>query len=338
MKVVGAYLGLILGGVPMADRSSLEALLNDASRIPAAPGVAMELARLSREESSSIDHLVAILKCDPTLAAKILRMANSAYFASRREIVSLADAVIRLGLRRVQIMALAFCIMAETSGKIGSKHVFSYSYFWNHSLITSNCCEALAASRRLCFGLEASVAGLLQDIGVLIIQTAMPEKYRGVITYQNKSDEELYVTETRRLGFNHMQAGELLLRRWNIPEVICAAIGNHHQPEALQGGDPGAYELAKACQVGAAVAKFLGNDQHRPSLLARAMKAAEDNFGIGAAEFQTLLSTVRMKLDASAEVFEVKLDETIIRRLDAAIRDEIADNVLHFPEASESER
>ena len=89
----------------------------DGSRIPVAPGVAMELARLSAEATSSTEQLAAVLKCDPSLTAKLLKMANSAYFASRREIANLEEAIVRLGLRRVQVMALAFCIVHESHGK-----------------------------------------------------------------------------------------------------------------------------------------------------------------------------------------------------------------------------
>ena len=111
---------------------SLESLLGDASRIPAAPGVAMELAQTCRDPDCSIEHLVGVLKCDPALTAKILRMANSAYFASRREIGELSEAVVRLGLRRVQMMAMAFCGMEAASAKSDRQKGFDYSYFWNH--------------------------------------------------------------------------------------------------------------------------------------------------------------------------------------------------------------
>jgi HD-like signal output (HDOD) protein len=320
----------------MSDDISLETLLEDASRIPAAPGVALELSRLCREADSSIESLVAVLKCDPALTAKILRMANSAYFASRREISSLSEAVIRLGLRRVQIMALAFCVIDATTGKGGRKDGFDYVYFWTHALVTGTFADVVSSTRRQKLAVEAFVAGLLQDIGVLVIQTAMPDRYRGVLTFREKAQEELYVTETRRLGFNHMQAGEFLLRRWHIPEAICVAVGNHHRPEVVQSQGEGVYELVRTCEAAAAVGKLLTHEGGRQQLLNGAVALAAKHFGMDRTEFQSILGLVRMKLDASAQMFEVNLDEAILRRLDAAIRDCIAERVMEFSDAPDS--
>ncbi len=316
----------------MTDDKTLEDLFGDASRIPAAPGVALALAKLCGEEDCSIDRLVSVLKCDPALTAKILRMANSVYFGSRREIAELSEAIVRLGLRRVQIMSLAFCIIEKTSGKAGRGKGFNYSYFWSHALVAGTYCDALATTRNLALAGEAMVAGLLQDIGVLIIQTCMPEKYRSVLAFQRKTHEALYLTEDRQLGLNHMETGELLLRRWHLPESLCQAVGNHHHPEKIEGDDGGTRDLAKACQVGAAVAKFLTRGQGRSLFLSSAMETARQGFGIDHEEFQNLLTLSRMKMEVSAEILNVDLDEIMLRRLDIAIRDKIAETVMAFPD------
>lgn len=321
----------------MADMKALERLLDDASRIPAAPGVAMELARSCRDADSSIEQLVTILRCDPSLTAKILRMANSAYFAARHEISDLVEAVVRLGLRRVQVMALAFCVMDATVGKSDRKKGFDYNYFWNHALVTATFADVIASTKRMRMGLEALVAGLLQDIGVLVIQTSMPGKYRSVLSAYLKDQQELHVAETRRLGFNHMDAGALLLRRWHIPEQVCLAVGNHHNPEALKDVDPAVYELGQTCCVGAAVAKFLTHSANRPKLLGKAGEMAEERLGVPRQNFQGLLGRVRMRLESSAEMFDVHLDEVMIRRLDATIRDRIAETIMEFTDVPDAD-
>lgn len=314
----------------MADRSELENLMADASLIPAAPGVVLELARSCRESDTSLEYLVAILKCDPSLTAKILRMANSAYFASRRQIADVGEAVVRLGLRRVQVMAMALCIMDATSGKTSGGDGFDFNYFWNHALVTGTFADVVANLKRIHLAVEAMVAGLLQDVGVLLLQTCMPDRYRPVLDAQKKSQQELHVIETRHMGFNHMQAGEMLLQRWHIPETISMAVGNHHQPEAVAEGDRDIAELAGVCQVGAAVAKYLTSDVGKADLLGRAVKLAGTNLEMSAEEMHTVLGLVRMRLEASAEMFGVRLEELMIRRLDATIRDRIAENVMEM--------
>ncbi len=317
----------------MPGKMTLEELMADGSRIPVSPGVGMELSRLCAEATSSVEQLAAVLKCDPSLTAKVLKMANSVYFASQREIGNLSEAIVRLGLRRVQIMALAFCIVHASHSK-AKKYGFSYPYFWSHALVTGTFADELAARRRLRLSAEAMAAGLLQDIGVLVIQTAIPEEYAKVLAYYKKAQGELHVAETRHLGFDHMQAGEMLLRRWHLPESVCQVVGSHHRPEAVSEAGDGVQELALACEVGAAVGKVLTHDQGRTVLVARAAELAGRHFGLSAKEFHELLQVVRLKLEASSEMFELKLDETVVSRLDATIRNEVAENVLHLTEKS----
>lgn len=314
--------------------NALERMLDDASRIPTAAGVALELARSCEDADVTIEHLVSILQCDPSLTAKVLRMANSAYFASRREIGDLSEAVVRLGLRRVQIMALAFCIMDATKTDEDGRDAFDYNYFWNHALITAIFADVTATSRRLRLAPEALVAGLLQDIGVLIVQTSLPDDYHQVLAAQARDEEELYVVESRRLGFNHMEAGEMMLRRWHIPAAVCQVVGNHHQSRNLQGTSGGVGELAAVCQVGAAVGKFLTSDKSRSKCMSQATRLAQDLLGIAPDQLQSLLGLARMRLEASAEMLEVRLDDTMTRRLDAAIRDRIAESMLESTEAA----
>jgi len=312
---------------------TLESLLEDASRIPAAPGVALELANTCRDPECTIDQLVSVLKCDPALTVKILRMANSAYFASRREIAELGEAVVRLGLRRVQMMAMAFCIMEATSAKSERDKGFDYGYFWGHALVTATFADVMANMNHVALAMEALVAGLLQDIGVLMIQTCAPARYRSVLSSVTRGAEELHVAETRRLGFNHMQAGELLLKQWHIPDPICTVAAYHHQPDAMPSPEGPVHELACICHVGAAVAKFLNHDTGRQQLMAQAAGLAESHFGMTRERLQAVLGLVRMKLDASAQMFDVRLDELMIRRLDAAIRDQIADAAMETSDA-----
>jgi HD-like signal output (HDOD) protein len=125
-----------------------------------------------------------------------------------------------------------------------------------------------------------------------------------------------------------MQAGELMLRRWHITELVCRVVGNHHQPEAVRDAAGGLYELTSICKVGAVMGKFLTHKVSRPKLMSQATRLAHDLLGVSGDQLQGVLGLVRMRLEASAEMFEVRLDETMIRRLDAAIRDRIAETVM----------
>jgi len=311
----------------MAD--GLQRLLEDASRIPAAPGIAIELARSCDDPDVTIDHLVDILKCDPSLTAKVLRMANSAYFASRREIADLTEAVVRLGLRRVQIIALALCVMEATSGADASGG-FNYAYFWNHALVTATFADMAAATLRMPLAPEAMVCGLLQDIGVLVIQTGMPAEYRDVLAMQARDDIDLHVAETRKLGFNHTEAGETMLRRWHLPDLVCRIIRHHHEPQALKATSSDAFRLAAICYLGAMVAKFLTSESRRPRLLTQAAEQGRELLGLDHESLKAILARVRMRIEATADMFDMRLDETTVRRLDAALRDRVADSVLEI--------
>jgi len=208
--------------------------LQKIDKLPALTRVASELLRLRARPEADVKSLVQIIETDPVIVMHILRYCRLSHFGYGQRIQSLEDAInLVLGYDRALHLAMGMSagksLSMQVEGKLGC-----YSY-WFHSLQTAIMCQELA--RHLPSEFKASpgiayLAGLLHDIGFLLLGHMYPREYsvlnRAVEKYSHKEIREL---ELLFLGVSHDMSGLHLLRAWHMPEEICIAVGEHHFPE-----------------------------------------------------------------------------------------------------------
>lgn len=162
---------------------------------------------------------------DPSMAVRILRIANSPFYGMSREIGSLREAIVLLGLNRIRDMLIGVCF----SKLLPTRHPdFNYQQFWHHSMAVAECTRQLAN----CTGISpdlAFTAGLLHDIGRLVIVVLFPAEFSQIIKV---SDVPQLETERQLLGFDNVEIGGKAAQHWNLPEAIQAAIEQHQTPPA----------------------------------------------------------------------------------------------------------
>lgn len=166
---------------------------------------------------------------DQALAARVLRIANSPFYGMPGRVVSIQDAMVVLGLRNLRNLTLAAAV--TNSFPAFQSDWFDQRVFWRHSLSVAQSADALAA----CTGRNqesAFTAGLLHDIGRLVLVTCFPEHSRRVALYQKQHDCPYSEAELEVLEIDHAMIGAALARRWNFAEVIQQSIALHHAPAA----------------------------------------------------------------------------------------------------------
>ncbi|MBK7142633.1 MAG: HDOD domain-containing protein [bacterium] len=199
-------------------------ILSDHKELTSLPQTLAEVLRVTREEDSSSQELAKVLMRDPAMTAKVLRIANSPYYGAGRNISTVTQAVVTLGMRTVTALTLSSSVYKLVGDW---KTQINRTRFWRHSL------EVAIGSRMIYEALgkkpseEAFVAGLLHDIGILVLENSFPEKYRQ-IWQQVQQGENLVELEEQLWGTNHARVGKFLLEQWNIPVKICEAVGMHH--------------------------------------------------------------------------------------------------------------
>ena len=208
---------------------TLDEVVASVGQLPALPAVVDELIRAFENEAVGVDELAGGVAKDQALAARVLRVANSPFYGVQQKVASIHDAIVVLGFRAVGSLVMAASVTGYFSP--AEQSTFDLAGFWRHSIGAALCAKALA--RRT--GLDAEsgfTAGLLHDIGRLMLVTTHSMHYAKVLAWREEHDCLIHRAERHVLGFDHAQAGEILARRWRFPPDIVRAVAQHHAPAA----------------------------------------------------------------------------------------------------------
>ena len=206
----------------------LEQLVEQVDRLVSLPDVYYRLEALIERPDSSLDDIARLLSTEPDLCARLLRLANSAFYSFPSRIESIGRAVQIIGMRQIRELVLATSIAnAFSQAPLGMIDMRS---FWRHSVATGVMAK--------CIGLQAHrrqperyyVAGLLHDIGRLAFFLKLPGLMSELLLQREREETPLFRLEQAALGFNHADAGGALLQRWRVPQSIHEPVCHHHEP------------------------------------------------------------------------------------------------------------
>lgn len=248
--------------IPQPD-AALAELAQRVTQLPSLPKALMELMRLLREPDFSERQCVALIEHDQALAARLLRLANSAFYGVPGRVGSIGDAMRILGARTVLGALTAAAVYQQV--QVAACPEFHFDDYWRHTMATSMAARALANLLDRDAD-EAFLAGLLHDVGQLVLASFNPEAAGRCIRRAGEDGLSMLEAESIELGFAHPQIGGMVARHWHFPEAICRAIELHHQPESA-GGD-GRISISGLVHVADKIAHSLqvGGDPLAPTL------------------------------------------------------------------------
>ncbi len=207
--------------------------------LPIFPDVAVKILQLQEDNVDiSFKELGSIILLDPALTAKILKVANSALYARQREVTNLQQALALLGFKMVK--SLVLLVSASNIYSKSRKLQFeatsatitkiSISMIWRHSVLTAFISKYIAIRKRFDEKKEdVFVAGLLHDIGRLVILENFKDKYEQYIAYLNTMQyTDICEIEEKIFNINHQNLGKSLLEKWNFPQELIDSVAQHH--------------------------------------------------------------------------------------------------------------
>jgi len=214
----------------MAD-SAIKQLVSQIRKLPAQPKLHLDVTKELQSESSSMEVVGGLIAQDPVMAAKILQVVNSAFFGLTREISDTTESVMVLGAERIKALIL---LAGAFSQYAGTKFPgFSAAPIWGHSVQVGVFARAitLAETKDARLAEAAFTAGLLHDIGKLVLAGNLPEMCETV--YRLKASRKITHREAELeiLGTSHAELGACLLATWGLPLPILEAIAWHHEPQ-----------------------------------------------------------------------------------------------------------
>ena len=204
---------------------SVDELLQRVEEVAPLPHVATRVIQVT-EEDPFLAYDPAIIATDTALTVKMLRGANSAFYGYPRRITTVRDSVVLIGFRAVRATAIAAAIIDLFPG--ADDGPFGIDLFWGHAVACGLVAEAIARETGRARPDEAFTAGLLHDLGQLVLSQYEPERFgRGLYRAMNGA-EPMEVAERLEFGYDHAQLGAALTSQWNFPSDICTAIAEHH--------------------------------------------------------------------------------------------------------------
>jgi putative nucleotidyltransferase with HDIG domain len=200
-------------------------------KVPSPPTIYFQIVKELQSPAASMENIGAIISQDMAVTAKLLQMVNSAAFGLHRPVSSPAEAVMYLGIETTKSLVL----LAHTYSHFDRipPSIFSVDALWRHSLSTGRLARAIARSERVGEDLadQSFTAGLLHDMGKLVLAANQPDRYALVPAQVQKAGSLIWRVEQDIFGTTHAEVGAWLAERWNLPVILVEAIRHHQHPE-----------------------------------------------------------------------------------------------------------
>ncbi len=198
--------------------------------MPAFPKSVQRILELSRDINCSPKDLVAVIEKDPVMTMKLLRVLNSAYYSFPKQITSVNQSVVYLGLNTIKNMALSFAALGALPQNNAAG--FDMQRYLLHSLITASLARLVSQKFKVADAdpTDCYLAGLLHDFGKVVFAQFMPEEFRQALQKSDGEQISLRAAELAVIGSDHTVVGAMLVEKWQFPSGISTLIREHHVP------------------------------------------------------------------------------------------------------------
>jgi putative nucleotidyltransferase with HDIG domain len=262
--------------------------------LPSLPAVVMELLTSIDQEDVDISVLAKKVSHDQALTAKTLRLANASTYGLQVKVTTIQQAITFLGFQTTRNLITA----AAVTGCFGEGRCagFDDKAFWRHSIATAACARVLA--RRMRFNQDyAFTAGLLHDIGRLVLVSTYPERYAEALAWRAANDCDMLDAERAVLGVDHVMAGVVLAKHWNFSDTMRLAIAHHHTP-----GEAGAGFLATIIHVANAIVHALDLAHEEDDAVPRLSPVAWNALGLNEESYLHVFRETELQFEEIATV------------------------------------
>jgi HD-like signal output (HDOD) protein len=230
-KEIAEELEYVVKITRLLQRSSLQKYVSNIGCLPTPPAMYKQLTDAINSDISGLSEISEIVEQDPAVVAQIMKQVNSAFFGLSRTVTSLKDAVSLLGVRNIRSIALSYQLNSQfVAGQGWNK--FAFEKINQRSLVVARLAQAISrrAGASKSVQDQAFLAGLLHELGVLIMASHDPENYRKLIAYSAKKQKPVYLVEKAAMGFFHGEVAAALLTLWNLSPHVVEAVMLHHVP------------------------------------------------------------------------------------------------------------
>ncbi len=212
-------------------------LVEQIGSLPPLPGTAVKIINLLSDPRSTVPEIVEVIKYDQAVTTEVLRLVNSAYFGLSRKVTSVDDAMICLGT--VKVLQLVMSIHTTTLlAREQQGYGLEPGVLWKHSVAVALASSAFAQRIKLTNANLVFTAGLLHDIGKVVLNQYVAEEFAKIVNLVNERGMTFNEAENQVLGYSHEEIGGMIAQKWQLPEPIVSCIRYHHDPSVMEAPDP----------------------------------------------------------------------------------------------------
>ena len=262
------------------------------------PPVAAEVMKKAEDPDSDLNSMAQLIARDAALAVRVLKLANSSFYSMPRKIETIQQAIVLLGYSTLRSVVVA-ASMKDVFARFG----LAERLLWEHA-IAAACAATVVAQEIGGFAKEeVFVGGLVHDIGKLVLHSEAERQYQEVMRTVYAGERESIEAELEIFGFDHAQIGQLVLRKWKLPDRLAGAVGGHHDL-SLAGDAEGAAALAALLQVADLVCLHEGLGRRKPDVTVNPLDGpAAEMLGLDQNDMEELLESFRSSYETEREVF-----------------------------------
>lgn len=282
--------------------NSLDRLVANARQFCSLPAVAMQVLELTNNPAVDTQALKQCLENDPALTTKVLRVVNSSLFGLSRQVSSLNQALALLGIKPLKLLVLGFSLPAELFRGLAGEVLASY---WRHTLTKAVAAREIAETLWRQSGDEAFLAGLLQDLGLLLLIQELGPPYLELLAKIKAQGADLLAWEERSLGFDHTTLTARILEHWGLPHVLVEAVEFRDGEVDSAAMFRENADLRQILRMAELLAQVLADG--RAEALGPLLEIGQQCCHLTAARLDELVSTLEEKVRQLADVLSLQL-------------------------------
>jgi len=279
-------------------QNNLQKIIMSTRDLPAMPLVASKVLELSSDPNTSAKQLQQVISDDQAMTARILKIANSAMYSCSRKVKTLTEAIVMLGfnsIRSLVVTSAARNLYNTRNSHSGLKE----RLMWEHSIGTGFACRILTQKNAPALIEESFLAGLMHDIGKLVLNIRVPEKFDEIVQVVYNENRSFHETELEHFGFTHAEVGALLVNKWKLSPILEDVIRNHHNPSAISPDNP----LLLYLDLANMLCRKLGIGFTDNPDLDLVNSATNQILGLTAEDFEETSATLVETLESEMEIF-----------------------------------
>jgi two-component system, cell cycle response regulator len=284
------------------------AKINEFVKARTIPPVLSALLNELAKDESSLEAIAKIISQDISLTARLLRVANSAYYKRQTEIRTVHQAINTLGTQAVKALALSVSLFDMTGG-LEHSGIMDLREFWRHNLEVAILSHQIANEVQGIQAEEAFACGLLHDLGIVFFIQMIPDEYRKVLD-QAANTDNLENSESSILSANHSEIGAQIVTSWNLPRIFHETILNHHKPveQEIESGPNAIWQVVnlahKYSRQGIDINPYISIEK------IRSRQVMMDRLGIKPEKMAAITSQVQEKVVSMATYLDIDIGDS----------------------------